>query len=109
MIFICNNITCEIPVQALYFSGSYQVCCCHCSLTDLLQILKEAYSICHCYCMSKYLKPLLQRKTPKINQSLAHSMEKIKCFFTHPKPGGINKKSKTFKIFLYSLKTWLTQ
>ena len=44
--YVCANLTCQIPVEALYYSANYEECCVHCGTTQRLHKSKEAYPIC---------------------------------------------------------------
>ena len=46
-LFIRANLTCQKPVEAIYYSvGSYPNCCCHCGSTRRLNNPKDSCAIC---------------------------------------------------------------
>ena len=59
------NFNCQIPVEALYYSASFQDCCCHYGSTQRLQTSKEAYPICTTCLTVHERKAVPKRKVPK--------------------------------------------
>ena len=45
-LWLCVNLTCQIPVEALYYKSNYEECCVHFGTTPRLCKSKEVYPIC---------------------------------------------------------------
>ena len=58
------NLTCQILVEALYYSVNYKECCAHCRTTWRLCKSKEAYPICFTYVVVHERKVVAKKKAP---------------------------------------------
>ena len=62
--YICADLTCQIPVEALYYSANFEKCCAHCGITRRLRKSKEAYPICVTCVVVHERKVVAKKKAP---------------------------------------------
>ena len=67
--YVCANLTCQIPVEALYYSANYQEFCAHCGTTQRLCKSKEAYPICVTCVVVHERKVVAKKKGPVSKKS----------------------------------------
>ena len=67
--YVRANLTCQIPVEALYYSANYEDCCAHCGTTRRLCKSKEAYPICVPCVVVHERKVVARKKAPVSKKS----------------------------------------
>ena len=67
--YVRANLTCQIPVEALYYSANYEDCCAHCGTTRRLRKSKEAYPICVPCVVVHERKVVARKKAPVSKKS----------------------------------------
>ena len=62
--YVRANLTCQIPVEALYYSANYEECCAHCGTTRRLRKSKEAHPICVTHVLVQEKKVVAKKRAP---------------------------------------------
>ena len=66
--YVRGNLTCQVPVESLYYSANYEECCAHCGTTRKLRKSKEAYPIC-ATCISVHERKAVARKKAPVTKN----------------------------------------
>ena len=66
--YVRGNLTCQVPVESLYYSANYEECCAHCGTTRKLRKSKEAYPIC-ATCISIHERKAVARKKAPVTKN----------------------------------------
>ena len=67
--YVHANLTCQIPVEALYYSVNYKECCVHRGTTQRLCKSKEAYPIC-VTCVVVHERKVVAKKKAPVSKNL---------------------------------------
>lgn len=68
ILFIRANNTCQKPVESIYYSANYSMCCCHCGSTRRLVTSTDAFPMCSTCKNIKKKDLVMKRKQNKVKK-----------------------------------------